>query len=113
MSSLNSLYLKKETLETLLQTISKKKENGVELTVSISDTKNEYGQNVSAYVSQSEDQRKAKTKRYYVGNGKTFWSSDNSMVKPKEKIEKDPFEEPPMGEKVGRGGINDNGDLPF
>ena len=30
-----------------------------------------------------------------------------------EKTEKDPFEEPPMGEKVGRGGINDNGDLPF
>lgn len=30
-----------------------------------------------------------------------------------EKVEKDPFEEPPMGEKVGRGGINDNGDLPF
>lgn len=30
-----------------------------------------------------------------------------------EKTEKDPFEEPPMGEKVGRGGVNDNGDLPF
>jgi single-strand DNA-binding protein len=30
-----------------------------------------------------------------------------------EKTEKDPFDEPPMGEKVGRGGINDNGDLPF
>ncbi len=102
MSSLNSLYLKKETLETLLLTISKKKEKGVELTVSISDTENEYGQNVSAYVSQSKEQREAKTKRYYVGNGKTFWSSEPSepkQVEPKQ-VESDK-------------GINAADDLPF
>ena len=32
------------------------------------------GQNVSAYVSQTKEQRDAKTPIFYVGNGKTFWS---------------------------------------
>ena len=50
-----------------------------------------------------------------VTNYRTEIVADNIQLlgNKSEKIEKDPFEEPPMGEKVGRGGINDNGDLPF
>lgn len=99
MSSLNSLYIKKETLETLLLTISKKKENGVELTINVSDEKNKYGQNVSAWVSQSKEQREAKKERYFVGNGKTFWESN---------VEPEPVEK-----KTDVRGINDDGKLPF
>jgi hypothetical protein len=74
MASLNSLYIKKETLETLVKTLEKKGDKGVELTMSINDEGNEYFQNVSAYVSQSKEQRENKSPRFYVGNGNTFWT---------------------------------------
>ena len=76
MASLNSLYFKKETLEVMLKTLTAKQAQGVEITISINDEANQYGQNVSAYVSQTKEQRDAKKERYYVGNGKTFWSSE-------------------------------------
>ncbi len=78
MASLNSLYIKKEVLETLLNVLTKKGEKGIELTVNISDTENQYGQNVSAWVSQSKEQRQAKKERYFVGNGKQFWTDGAS-----------------------------------
>lgn len=84
MSSLSSIYLKKETLQTLLDVVSKKGEKGVELTIAINDDTNEYGQNLSSYVSQTKDQRDAGIKRFYVGNGKCFWTdgSIKTAVKP-------------------------------
>lgn len=75
MASLSSLYFKKETLETLLKTVNAKNEDGVEITVTINDDTNNFGQNVSAFVSQSKEQREAKKKRFYVGNGKCFWTN--------------------------------------
>jgi phage I-like protein len=76
MKSLNSLYIKKETLKTLLDVLEKKQEKGVEITISISDEKDKYNQNISAYVSQTKEQREAKKERFYVGNGKTFWTDE-------------------------------------
>ena len=74
MASLNDLYFKLETLETLVSTLKKKGDKGISLTISISDTANDYGQNVSSYVSQSAEDREAKKNKFYVGNGKTFWT---------------------------------------
>ena len=79
MASLSSLYFKKETLEILLKTVNAKNEDGVEITVTINDDTNNFGQNVSAFVSQSKEQREAKKKRFYVGNGKCFWT-DGSIA---------------------------------
>ena len=86
MSSLNSLYIKKETLETLLKVVNKKGEKGVELTVSINDEANDYDQNVSAWVSQSKEHREAKKPRFFTGNGRTFWTNGVIQV-PKKKDE--------------------------
>ena len=87
MSSLNSLYIKKETLKTLFDTLEKKNQKGISLTVSISDEarsfthgQNTILQNVSAYVSQSKEEREAKKQKYYVGNGKTFWTDGKISV---------------------------------
>jgi len=74
MSALTEFYIKKETLETLLKTITAKKEKGISLTISIQDESNQYGQNVSGYVSQTKEQREAKVERFFVGNGKVFWN---------------------------------------
>lgn len=80
MASLNTLYFKKETLEEILKVLNKKNEKGIEFTISISDEANQYNQNVSAFVSQTKEQREAKEKRYYVGNGRTFWTDGNIVV---------------------------------
>ena len=80
MSALASIYLKLETLETLVSTLKKKAEKGISIDVSLSDTTNEWGQNVSTYVSQTKEQREAKTSRFYTGNGKVFWTDGKITV---------------------------------
>ena len=84
MSSLSSIYIKKETLEVLLKTLEAKGEKGISIDVSISDEANNWGQNVSSYVSQTKEQREAKTKRFYVGNGKCFWTNGTIVVAEKQ-----------------------------
>jgi arginine deiminase len=99
MATLTDLYITEKTLETLLNTIRAKKEKGVSLTISISDDVNTYGQNVSSYVSQSKEQREAKANKFYVGNGKVFWT-DGKVFKP-EKVEKASAPAPNFTEETG------------
>ena len=87
MASLSEIYLKKSTLETILKALNAKQgkeSEGVKLTISLSDQTNNYGQNVSAYVSQTKEQRDADTPKFYVGNGKTFWSKGETPVPQRE-----------------------------
>ena len=87
MASLSEIYLKKSTLETILKTLNAKQgkgAEGVKLTISLSDQTNNFGQNVSAYVAQTKEQRDAKTPLFYVGNGKTFWSKGETPVPQRE-----------------------------
>ena len=80
MASLNSIYFKLETLEKIVSVLKQKKEAGISIDISINDESNSYGQNVSAYVSQSKEDREAKKDRFYVGNGKTFWTDGTIKV---------------------------------
>ena len=80
MSSLNSLYIKKEALETLLKGVNAKGLKGIELTLSINDEGNQYDQNISAYVAQTKEEREAKKTKFYVGNGKTFYTDGKIKV---------------------------------
>ena len=43
------------------------------ITINISDDTNEYGNNVSAWIEQTEEERKNKSPRNYIGNGKVYW----------------------------------------
>jgi hypothetical protein len=45
--------------------------------VAIGDDTNQYGQNASMYISQSKEEREAKTARTYIGNGKVVWNDGN------------------------------------
>lgn len=80
MSALLDIYLKEDVLKTLLSTVQAKGDKGVSITVSLSDETNQYGQNVSGYVSQTKEQREAKANKYYVGNGKVFWTDGKVTV---------------------------------
>lgn len=43
------------------------------LDIIVSDEKNKYGQDTSISDKQSKEEREAKAKRNYLGNGKTVW----------------------------------------
>jgi hypothetical protein len=49
-------------------------------TISINDKTNDFGQNVSAFDSQTKEEREAKAPKKYLGNGKVFWT-DGTIVK--------------------------------
>jgi hypothetical protein len=80
MAALLDLYIKADVLDTLHKTAQLKEAKGVAITISVDDEVNQYNQNVSAYISQSKEEREAKKKRYYVGNGKALWASDSGVV---------------------------------
>jgi hypothetical protein len=48
------------------------------LTVSLNDTPDQYGNDVAVWQSQTKEEREAKENRNFLGNGKVVWSSDNS-----------------------------------
>ena len=102
MSSLSSIYVKKETLRTLLDVLEKKGDNGIEFTISTNDDVNDYGQNISAYVSQTKEQREAGKPKFYVGNGKVFWT-DGKITKAEKKAEPIPASATKNDEKEDTG----------
>jgi len=85
MGTLASMYIKKDVLKTLLETVEKKQEKGIELTISISDDTNNYGQNLSSFVSQSKEDREQKKQRFFTGNGKVFWTNGTIVTAEKTK----------------------------
>lgn len=93
MAALADIYIKKETLETLLKTIQAKQEKGVAITISLNDETNSYGQNVSSFVSQSKEDREAQKKKFYVGNGKVFWHNDKITKAEQQQSQPRPIQE--------------------
>ena len=102
MAQVNDLYIKLDTLKVLVDTLEKKGAKGIALTIGINDEVNNYNQNVVATIKQSKEEREAKKPKYYVGNGQTVWSNNDSFM-------------PPREERSGAtGGNNDDTDqLPF
>jgi len=70
------------------------------LTLSVQDEVNAYGQNASAYHEQSKEEREAKVNRNYIGNGKVIWTDGNIVKAEKQQIE-------------GVGTQEEDQDLPF
>jgi hypothetical protein len=85
MAVLSSVYITTDKLKELLSILNQKQAKGVDLTISISNEQNNYGQNLSVFVSQSKEDRESGKKKYYVGNGKVFWT--DGTVKVAEKVE--------------------------
>ena len=47
-------------------------------TISVNDDTNQFGQNVSAFDSQTKEEREAKKPKQYMGNGKVVWTDGKS-----------------------------------
>tara|TARA_R110000772_G_scaffold74599_2_gene162472 strand:+ start:9420 stop:9716 length:297 start_codon:yes stop_codon:yes gene_type:complete len=56
------------------------------VTVFLDDSTNPYGQNASAIMEQTKEQREAKEARIYLGNGKVVWT--DGTIKPADKVER-------------------------
>lgn len=54
--------------------IEGKKGKYLNLTVSVNNELDQFGNNASAYISQSKEEREAKSNRTYLGNGKVVWT---------------------------------------
>lgn len=92
MSALINIYIKRDTLAIMLDTLKKKDEKGISLTLSVNDKNDNYGHNVAAFVSQSKEEREAGKPRYYVGNGSVLYVSEDGVKvipreEPKENIQ--------------------------
>ena len=79
-------YITLEKLKEIVKVCESKNENGFKFTASISDTSNQYGQNVSFFAEQSKEQRDTKVAKYYFGNGKVFWTDNKITLGTKEQI---------------------------
>lgn len=60
------------------------------LTISINDSVDNYGNNVSLTESQSKEERDSKAPKKYIGNGKVVYSSGQVNVAPKKEVN-EPF----------------------
>ena len=50
------------------------------LTIAINDQVNDYDQNVSAWISQTKEEREADAERQYMANGATIWTDGKTFV---------------------------------
>ncbi len=75
----------------------------LDLTLSIEDKTNDYGQNVSGWEAQSKEEREAKQNRNYLGNGKVVFTDGKVEVATKKEETK----------KAVSVEDDDDSDLPF
>jgi hypothetical protein len=66
------------------------------VTIAINDETNQYGQNVSAWLAQSKEERDEDAERVYVGNGKTLWTDGKISVEGKDEKKKAPAKKKPV-----------------
>lgn len=74
------------TLVTLGINVSKLKTNDkgwANVTIALNDELDNYGQNVSGWNNQSQEEREAKAPREFVGNGKVVWTNSMPEVAPR------------------------------
>ena len=66
------------------------KEEKKTITISVDEKVDNYGNNVSAWVSQTKEQRESKASRTYVGNGKVVFSKAKEYpIAPKQESKSD------------------------
>ena len=74
MSALVSFSLEIDKISKSKIVMGKNGKKYYNLALSVNDQTNQYGQNVAVFDSQSEEERKAKKPKDYLGNGKVVWT---------------------------------------
>ena len=68
----------------------------LQVQISVNDTTDNYGNNVSITVNQTKEEREAKEKKTYLGNAKVVWTDNviklaEKVDAPSDKVENDPL----------------------
>ena len=82
------------------------KGNYLNITISVNDEVDQYGNQVGIYESQSKEEREAKEKKNYLGNGKIAWNSEGGSTAKQTSATPTP---PPASAPV----IEEGDELPF
>jgi len=92
MGSLGSINIRVDKLPK--EKFVKGKDGAVycDITFSINDD-TRYGNNVSAMIPQTKEEREAKKAKQYIGNGKIFWTDGNVSVAEKRQTESAPADD--------------------
>lgn len=80
-------------------------------TMSVNDKQDDYGNNASIFVQQSKEDREAKVKKNFVGNGKVAWT-DGNIVKA-EFVERTEAKPTGMTMQSTSSKLSEANDLPF
>jgi len=85
MSNLSEIQIRVDLLPKEKFVVGKKNDKGetpvyLSIQISTSDDTNQFGQNVTALVPQTKEERDAKKPKTYLGNGKVFWTDGNIKV---------------------------------
>lgn len=111
MAILANVYFKLDKLKEIVRTLESSNEKGVSVALSINDEINGYNQNISAYVSQTKEQRDAKESKNYVGNGSVIWTNGTITVVPKKDAQQK--QQAPAPTQSAPTPEGDNDQLPF
>lgn len=84
-----SINLKDLPKEKIIQG---KKGTYINLSMSIHDQPNQFGQNTGIYIHQSKEERENKTQKMYIGNGQVVWNDGSITNAPKPVMEKEKVE---------------------
>lgn len=83
MAILANVYFKLDKLKEIVRNLESSNEKGISVALSINDEINTYNQNISAYISQTKEQRDAKAQKNYIANGSVIWTDGTITVVPK------------------------------
>ena len=61
--------------------------------ISVNDETNQFGQNVSAFDSQTQEEREAKKPKNYIGNGTVIWTNGSCVKAEQEEVKEQKTEE--------------------
>lgn len=84
MSALINLSIRVDQLQKQKFVAGKDGKVYYNFTIAVNDEANQFGQNVSAYDSQTKEEREAKKAKLYIGNGNVVWTDGNIIAVKKE-----------------------------
>ena len=77
MGQLINAQINKTKLQGLVHYTNKRTgEDSVNITISLNDAPDQYGNNASIWISQTKEERDAKAQKVYLGNGKVIYDSN-------------------------------------
>jgi hypothetical protein len=86
MSALINLSIRVDQLQKQKFVAGKDGKVYYNFTIAVNDEANQFGQNVSAYDSQTKEERESKKSKLYIGNGSVVWTDGSIKAIKKDNV---------------------------